>query len=64
MAQIIIPTATNMLTLVNDEVVRQRKNSKPTVLNFPDFRRRAWQMVRETSILPVGNLFPDGSVKE
>jgi len=64
MARTIIPTASNVLTLINDEVVRQRKNSAATVINFPSLRQRAWMIVKEVKILPVGKLFPDGTVKE
>ena len=64
MARTIIPTASNVLTLVNDEVIRQRKVSAPAVIHFPSLRQRAWLIVKEIKVMPVGNLFPDGTVKE
>lgn len=51
--KLIVPSAINILTLVNDNLVQNRRRGLPGVVDLPSLRRRAFMIVNETGLLPV-----------
>jgi hypothetical protein len=56
MSQVILPTATNYLTYVSEKILEARRLGVPVALDVTTQRRRAWQIVKETSPLPVASV--------
>jgi hypothetical protein len=53
MNKLILPSAINVLTALNEEVVLRRKLSITPVLSLPKLRTRAWIVVTETSPMVI-----------
>jgi hypothetical protein len=51
--KIIIPTAINLLTAVNEILISQQKLAMTPAVELPSLRRRALLVVNETSSLPI-----------
>jgi hypothetical protein len=54
--RVIVPSAINVLTMVNDNLVKNRRRGLPGVVELPSLRRRAYMIVNETGLLPVKEL--------
>lgn len=51
--QVIVPTAINVLTLVNDAVIAARRAGEPVNIALPSIRKRARLIVNEEGALQV-----------
>lgn len=56
--QIIVPTAINVLTLVNDSIIAARKAGDPVNITLPSIRKRAKLIVNEEGSLQVSVVAP------
>ena len=56
--QIIVPTAINVLTLVNDSVIAARRAGDPVNIALPSIRKRARLIVNEAGSLQVAATTP------
>lgn len=52
-AQLIIPTAINVLLMVNDTILRNRRNGFDAQIIMPSLRDRAKLIVYEAGVVPV-----------
>lgn len=51
--RVIVPSAINLLTLVNEEILAARRRGRPATFVLPHLRHRAWIAVNETGAIPV-----------
>ena len=51
--QVIIPTAINMITFVNDAILNSRRHDAPMTVTIPTLRERAKLIVEGTGALHV-----------
>ena len=58
--QVIVPTAINMVTFVNDSILASRRNNTPMTVNVPTLRERATMIVNGTGSMHV--VVDDGTV--
>ena len=52
---LIIPTSINFLLMLHDAELTGRKNGVETAVTVPDLRQRAWMIINQTGVIPVGN---------
>lgn len=57
--KLIIPTAINILTHVNEQIVQNRRRGFDTAIELPSLRRRAYLLVKENGVLPVRDVVDD-----
>lgn len=50
---VIIPTAINVITAVNDALITRTRNSETSEVNLPSLRRRALMVTQEKGLLTV-----------
>lgn len=55
---LIIPTAINLMTAVNEVMVNRQKAGLPREIDLPSLRRRALLVVNEVGVLPIQMDFP------
>lgn len=58
--QVIVPTAINVLTLVNDSILASRRENTPMAVTIPTLRERAKLIVNGTGTMHV--VVTDGAV--
>lgn len=56
--QVVVPTAINILTLVNDSVIAARRAGDPVNISLPSIRKRARLVVNEENALQVAATAP------
>jgi hypothetical protein len=62
--QIIVPTAINVLTLINDSVIAARKANDPVDIALPSIRKRARLIVNGEGTLQVTTSSPTADPKD
>ena len=62
--QIIVPTAINMVTFVNDAIIAARKAGDPVDIRLPSIRNRARLIVNEEGSLQVTATAPAPDPKD
>lgn len=62
--QLIIPTAINMITAVNEVFVTRHKAGQPIEVDIPTLRRRALMVVKESGVLALQMTFPPDNTRD
>ena len=56
--QLIIPTAINTITAVNEVLITRKKEGLSTEIQLPSLRRRALLVVKEAGVLAIQMIVP------
>jgi len=59
--QLIVPTAINVVTAVNDVLITLHREGLPAEISLPSLRRRAILIVNEVGVLPLQMIVPSNS---